>query len=67
MMTIKKLTMAATSLVGLVAISTAGELAVVAARGAQDPKPAVSAAVEQNKKPDDAAKVDEQGEVDALV
>ena len=67
MMTIKKVTMAATSLVGLVAISTAGGLAVKAARGDQDPKPAVSAVIEQRKKPDGAAKADEQGEVDALV
>ncbi len=66
-MTIKKLTVAATSLVGLGAIATAGGLAVKAARGAQDPKPAATAAIEHSKKPDGAAKVDEQDEVDVLV
>jgi hypothetical protein len=67
MMTLKRLRVAATSLVGLGAIATAGGLAVVAARGAQEPKPAVTAAIEQSKKPDSAAKADEQHELDVLV
>ena len=67
MMTLKRLTVAATSLVGLGAIATAGGLAVKAARGAQEAKPAATAAIEHSKKPDGAPKVDEQGEVDALV
>ena len=67
MMTVKRLTVAATSLVGLGAIATAGGLAVVAARGAQDPRPAVTAAIEQSKKPDVAAKADEHDELDVLV
>ncbi len=68
MMTLKRLTVAATSLMGLGAIVTAGGLALVAARGAQhDPRPAVTAAIEQSKKPDGAAKADEQDELDALV
>jgi hypothetical protein len=67
MMTLKRLRVAATSLVGLGAIATAGGLAVVAARGAQDLKPAVNAAIEQSKKPDGVAKAGEQDGLDVLV
>jgi hypothetical protein len=67
MMTPKRLPVAATSIVGLGAIATACGLAVVTARGAQDPKTAVTATIEQSKKPDGAAKADEQDELDALV
>jgi hypothetical protein len=66
-MTLKRLRVVATSLVGLGAIATAGGLAVVAARGAQEAKPAVTAAIEQSKKPDGAAKADQQDELDVLV
>ena len=66
MMTQKRLTVAATSLIGLGAIAAASGLAVVAARGAQDPKSAV-AANEQSTKPDGAAKADDQDELDRLV
>jgi hypothetical protein len=67
MMTCKRLAVATTLLAALGAIATAGGLAVVAARGAQDPKPATTDATEQGKKPDGAAKAGENDEVDALV
>ena len=67
MMTRKRLAVATTLLAALGAIATAGGLAVVAARGAQDPKPAVTDSTEQGKKPDGAAKPGENDEVDALV
>ena len=67
MMTLKRLTVATTSLVGLGAIATVGGLAVGAARGAQDPKPAVTVAKEQSEKTVGAAKADEPDELDSLV
>ncbi len=63
----KTLTLASTSLVGFGAIATAAGLAVVAARGAQDTRPAASAAIEQSKKPDGAAKAGENDALDSLV
>jgi hypothetical protein len=66
MMTIKRLMVASTSLAALGATAVAVGLTVVAARGAQDPKPAAAAAIEQNKKPDGAT-AGENSEVDALV
>jgi hypothetical protein len=53
--------------VGLGATATAVVLAVVAALGAQDGRPAVDAAIEQSKKPDGAAQANEDDERDALV
>ena len=67
MMTPKRLMVATTSLVALGATATAVGLTVVAAGGAQDPKPAAAAAIEQRKTPDGAAKAGEDREVDALV
>src|SRR5262249_60091527 len=67
MMTRKRLTVTTTLLVALGAIAAAGGLAFVAARGAQEAKPAASAAIEKNQKPNGAAPAGEQGEVDALV
>jgi hypothetical protein len=54
------------SRMGLGAIAIAGGLAVAAAWGAQDSKPANTAEIAQNKKPNGAAKADE-AELDALV
>jgi hypothetical protein len=67
MMTSKRLALATTLLAALGAIAAAGGLSVVAARGAQEPKPAATDAIEQGKKPDGAAKTAENDEVDALV
>jgi Outer membrane efflux protein len=67
MMALNRLTVASISLVGLSAILTAGGLAAVAARGAQHPRPAVTAAIAQSKKPDGAAKADEHDELDVLM
>jgi hypothetical protein len=67
MTTLKRLTAAATSLVGLGVIAAVSGLAVVAAPSAQDPNPAVTAAIEQSKKPDGAAKADEHDGLDMLV
>jgi hypothetical protein len=67
MMIFKRLTVNATLLVGLGSIATVGWQAVVAARSAQDPKPAVTASIEQKGQQDGAAKADEQDGLDALV